>query len=70
MKNNDNHSFAKSAIKTYDDMINHYEIVIRDLSGDIYDQKMEAQKEPVIQFLKEMQKQWKRCKESFLKATL
>ena len=70
MSNNSNNDFIKAALKTYDAMIDHYEMVIKDLSGEIYDPELQKQKEPVLAFLKTMQAQWIACKKDFEKKNL
>lgn len=54
-------------LKSYDEAIGHYEFVIQDLSSEIYDPSLENAKLPVIQFLKQMQEQWKLCREDVAK---
>lgn len=49
-------------LKSYDKILEHYDFVINDLSGVIYDPTLEATKAPVISFLKEMRKAWEASK--------
>ena len=70
MRNKSDNDFAKSALRTYNAMIEHYEIVIKDLSGEIYDPELQKQKEPVLNFLKKMQAQWIECKKDFERRNL
>ena len=70
MSNNSNNDFVKAALKTYDAMIDHYEMVINDLSGEIYDPELQKQKGPVLSFLKQIQSQWIACKKDFERKNL
>lgn len=67
-KNNNNQKPDFSGIiKAYDEAVGHYDFVINDLSSEIYDPVLQAQKEPVIAFLTAMRDQWKQCRKDVQK---
>lgn len=41
--------------------IAHYDFVLQDLSGDIYNPVLQREKGPVIDFLKRMREEWVVC---------
>ncbi len=43
--------FIKSAIGSYETILEHYDFVIADLKSEIYNADMQASKAPVISFL-------------------
>lgn len=51
-------------IKAYDMAIEHYDFVLNDLSGEIYNPQLQAAKAPVIQFLKAMKGEWQACRDA------
>lgn len=53
----------KSFLSGYDKMISSYDLVIQDLSGEVYDPALQARKGPVVAYLKEMRELWKKCRE-------
>ena len=55
--------FFKSSIKTCDEVIAHYNFVIKDISSFISDPKLESSKGSTVQFLKEMKNQWEKFRE-------
>lgn len=65
-------AFAESMINSCNTVLAHYDFVIEDISSDISNPKLEATKGPAIAFLKEMRKEWVKCRseaESALKQT-
>ena len=58
----DRSEIITTMLKSYDKAIEHYDFVINDLSGIIYNPDLEANKAPVISFLKEMRKAWEDSK--------
>ena len=50
--------FVESSIKTATEVIEHYDFVINDLSGNISNVKLEKAKVPVIAFLNDMKSEW------------
>lgn len=62
MKDSKNADFSM-LLMPYDLAISHYDFVLKDLSSEIYDPVLQAQKEPVIAFLTEMRNQWMKCRE-------
>ena len=55
-------SGLESILVGYDKMISSYDLVIQDLSGEIYDPVLRAKREPVLAFLKNMRNQWATCR--------
>lgn len=54
-------------LKAYDQAIEHYEFVIQDLSSLIYDSALQKSKQPVVDFLKAVQQQWKESREDVVR---
>lgn len=50
--------FLKSSIETSDEVIAHYDFVVKDISSTISDPLLEATKGPTVEFLKKMKEQW------------
>lgn len=48
----------KSSISSAEEVINHYDFVIRDISSDISDPVLEASKAVPLEFLEAMKSQW------------
>lgn len=51
-------SFLESSIKSSEMVLEHYDFVINDISSHISDAHLEATKEPTIEFLNKMRKNW------------
>lgn len=56
-------AFMESAIRSYNTVIDHYDFVINDISSDISNPKLEATKGPVLDFLKELRREWICCRD-------
>lgn len=63
MRSSTDKSDLKGILKAYDEAISHYDFVINDLSSEIYDPTLQAQKAPVIAFLTSMRTAWQQCRD-------
>ena len=61
--NNVNKPGLEGILKAYDETISHYDFVLNDLSSEIYDPTLQAQKVPVIAFLSSMRAAWQQCRD-------
>ena len=50
--------FIKSSIESSNEVLKHYDFVIKDISSHISDNQLEATKGPTIEFLNKMRKNW------------
>ena len=57
------HAFLESAIKSCNDVIEHYTFVINDISSDISNPELQNNKEPALTFLKAMRTEWENSRE-------
>lgn len=55
--------FIESNIKTCDIFLEHYDFIINDISGNISNPVLEANKRPTIEFLKAMRQEWQNFKD-------
>ena len=65
-KNNQNYNSLveslKTVLKTYDEVIAHYNFVISDLSGEVYVPALQTNKKAVVSYLTSMRSEWKKCR--------
>lgn len=50
--------FVRSSIESSSQVLEHYDFVINDISSTISDSQLEATKQPALEFLLKMRKQW------------
>lgn len=59
--------FIKSSISSAEEVIGHYDFVIRDISSDISDPVLEASKAVPLEFLGAMKSQWENFRDDLQK---
>lgn len=50
--------FLKSSIESSEEVLTHYDFVIKDVSSQISNPSLEATKDPVLKFLQAMRHEW------------
>ena len=53
----------KTVIDTHNEMINHYDMVIKDISSEISSIELERSKEKILVYLRKMKKLWEQSLE-------
>ena len=56
-------NFYKSVIATSEEMINHYDIIIKDISSEISNIELERSKAKILVYLRKMKKLWEQSLE-------
>ena len=56
-------AFYKTVIDTHNEMINHYDMVIKDISSEISSIELERSKEKILVYLRKMKKLWEQSLE-------
>lgn len=59
--------FIKTSLSSAEEVINHYDFVINDISSDISNPVLEANKAPTLNFLRAMRSQWEAFRDDLLR---
>lgn len=59
--------FIKSSLSSAEEVINHYDFVIKDVSSDISNPVLEANKAATLKFLRAMRSQWEAFQDDLLR---
>ena len=64
MSDKDIDAFYKTVIDTHNELIHHYDMVIKDISSEISDISLERSKAKMLVYLRKMKKLWEESLEN------